>query len=48
MKLQHDDLGFYFEFKYVHYIEHTGWYILSTLVLGIIAFSLGFIIGLIW
>jgi hypothetical protein len=45
MKLQHDDLGFYIEFKYARYIEHPGWYLMGTTLLGIFAFNLGFLIG---
>ena len=38
-----------FAFKHpYYYIEHPGWYILATTLLGIVAFNLGFLIGLIW
>jgi len=39
----------FFAFKHpYYYIEHPGWYILTTTLLGIVAFNLGFLIGLIW
>ena len=38
-----------FKFKHpYYYIEHPGWYILATTLLGIFAFNLGFLISLIW
>ena len=38
-----------FKFKHpYYYIEHPGWYILATMVIGIFAFNLGFLISLIW
>ena len=38
-----------FKFKHpYYYIEHPGWYILATTLLGIFAFDLGFIIGVNW
>jgi len=39
--------SFTFEHPY-YYIEHPGWYILATTLLGIFAFNLGFLISLIW
>jgi hypothetical protein len=39
--------SFKFEHPY-YYIEHPGWYILATTLLGIFAFNLGFLISLIW
>jgi len=49
MKIYQDDTGFHTEFEHpYYYIEHPGWYILATTLLGIVAFNLGFLIGLIW
>ena len=38
---------FTFEHPY-YYIEHPGWYILATTLLGIYAFNLGFLISSFW
>jgi hypothetical protein len=49
MKIHYDDTGCYTEFERPeYYIEHTGWYVMITSLLGIFAFNLGFLIGLIW
>ena len=38
-----------FTFKHpYYYIEHPGWYILATTLLGIYAFNLGFLISSFW
>jgi len=39
--------SFTFEHPY-YYVEHTGWYILATTLLGIVAFNLGLLVGIIW
>ena len=49
MKIYYDDTGCYTKFEHpYYYIEHPGWYILATTLLGIFAFNLGFLISLIW
>jgi len=38
-----------FKFKHpYYYIEHPGWYILATTLLGMYAFNLGFVISSFW
>jgi hypothetical protein len=49
MKIYYDDTGYHTKFEHPdYYIEHTGWYVTTMILLGIVAFDLGFLIGFIW
>jgi hypothetical protein len=49
MKIYHDDTGCYTKFEQPgYYIDHAGWYVAIMILLGMVAFDLGFVIGFIW